>query len=95
MRFYEALRRSGQSQFFEPSDWSYAAEIVCTAIDTYASKPSAMMLASINSAMSSLLVTEADRRRVRMELDRAQPDDEEAGSVSEIDEWRRRLGESG
>lgn len=87
-RWYEALRRSGQAQFFEPSDWAYAAEIVCTAIDAYTKKPSAMMMASINSAMTSLLVSEADRRRVRLELDRAEP--EEAPDVSWIDEARRR-----
>jgi len=89
VRFYEALRRSGQAQFFEPSDWAYAQDIVCTAIDAYIEKPSAMMLQSLNSAMSSLLVTESDRRRLRVELEQA--DVEETGDVSDIDVWRRRL----
>jgi len=93
-RFWEALRRSGQAQFFEPSDWA-AAELVVAAIDTFIKKPSAMMLASINSAMSNLLVTEGDRRRVRLELERpdeTQPDD--ASEIAKLDEYRRRIRSS-
>lgn len=90
-RWYEALRRSGQSQFFEPSDWAYAQDIVCTAIDAYIEKPSAMMLQSLNSAMSSLLVTESDRRRLRVELQRDEEPEEPAELVA-IDEYRKQLG---
>jgi hypothetical protein len=87
-RFWEALRRSGQSQFFEPSDW-VAAELTVLAIDSFVKKPSAMMLASINSMMSNLLVTEADRRRLRLELERgsAVPEDQ---AVALLDEYRTR-----
>lgn len=88
-RFYEALRRSGQAQFFEPSDWAYAQDVVCTAIDAYVQKPSAMMLQAINQAMSMLLVTEGDRRRLRVELERPQVE-EPSGGVSELDDYRRR-----
>jgi len=91
VEWYEALRRSGQSVFFEPSDWAYAQHIVCTAIDTYVRKPSAMMLQSINSAMASLLVTEADRRRLRVELEKAEGPSEPAELVA-IDSYRKQLG---
>ena len=87
-RFWESLRRSGQSQFYEPSDWA-AAELVVVAIDTFVRKPSAMLLASIQSAMSNLLVTEGDRRRARLELQRVTEEPEEA-DVSELAEYRRR-----
>jgi hypothetical protein len=90
LRFWDALRRSGQTQFFEPSDWA-AAELVVIAIDTFASKPTALMLSSINSAMSNLLVTEGDRRRVRLELERGEVESEGAPDVSELAEYRRRL----
>lgn len=91
-RFWEGLRRSGQAQFFQDSDWA-AAELTVLAIDEFVKKPSAMMLASINSAMSNLLVTEGDRRRVRLEL--GGPEVEEVpDDVARIDEYRRRL-ESG
>src|SRR5690349_10598768 len=54
VRFYEALRRSGQAQWYEPSDWAMA-ELVVMAIDSFSAKPAAMMLASMNSAMANLL----------------------------------------
>lgn len=95
-RFWERLGESGQAQFFQPSDWSQA-ELVVLAIDAFVSKPSAMMLQSINSAMSSLLVTEGDRRRLRLEL-QAPSDSEDGGDddVAWFDDARRRLrGESG
>jgi len=92
-RFWEALRRSGQAQFYEESDWA-AAELLVVAIDSFVRKPSAMLLASINSGMSSLLVTEGDRRRARLELEReggGGEGDDDAGDVTKLDEYRRRL----
>ena len=88
-RFWEALRTSGQAQFYEPSDWA-VAELIVVAIDSFIARPSAMMLASLNSSMSALLVTEADRRRAKLELDKTAPapvvDD-----VAELDDFRLRL----
>lgn len=89
-RMWEALRRSGESQFYEPSDWA-AAELLVMAIDNFAKKPSAMMLASIQSAMTSLLVTEGDRRRLRLELERPGEPEEGEPDVSWLDDARRRL----
>lgn len=94
-RFYEALRRSGQARYFQPSDWA-AAELVVLAIDSFVEKRSAMLLASINSAMSNLLATEGDRRRLRIELERAKakpagPDE----VVTELDAYRRRAAGAG
>lgn len=89
LRFWEALRHSGQAQFYQASDWA-AAELVVIAIDAFAKKPSAVMLASINSAMSSLLVTEGDRRRMRLELERQKAPGDEIADVSELS-YRRRL----
>lgn len=90
--WYESLAVSGQAQFYEPSDWA-AAELVVIAIDTFVKKPSAMMLASIQSAMSNLLVTEGDRRRLRLELERVDPDADEGGDadVAWLDDARDRL----
>lgn len=88
-RFYEALRRSGQAQFFQPSDWA-AAELTVLAIDNFVKKPAAMMLASIQHSMSSLLVTEADRRRLHLELERPKPAEDGDGGVSWLDSARQR-----
>jgi len=90
-RWYEALRRSGQSMFFEPSDWALA-DVVVIAIDAFVKAPSAAMLSAIDSASSKLLVAEGDRRRVRLELERAPTPapgkDGASGSVSWLDAHR-------
>lgn len=70
--FYESLKQSGQSKFYEPSDWQIA-RLVCVWLNTQlkrAGHPSAMMIAQINTMLTNLLVTEGDRRRVRMEVER-------------------------
>lgn len=87
VRFWHRLGESGQAQFFEPSDWALA-ELAVLAIDSFVAKPSAMMLSSINQMLSSLLVSEADRRRARMELER---EESEPGEVTDLDEFKRRL----
>jgi hypothetical protein len=90
-RFYEALRRSGQSQFYEDSDWSYAAEVVCTGLDAYHARPSAAMLTALTQAMGPLLITEGDRRRARLELERVGANgEEESSDAADLDEERRR-----
>jgi len=91
-RFYEALRHSGQAQFYEPSDWEYAAEVICTALDVYHHRPSAAMLASLTQAMGPLLITEGDRRRARLELERPLAEGGETTTdAADLDEHRRRL----
>lgn len=90
-RFWMALRTSGQAQFYEASDWAMA-ELILIAIDAFVARPSAMMLASLNSALSNLLVTEGDRRRARLELERQPVVEPDADSdVAELDEYRQRL----
>lgn len=90
LRMWEALRVSGQAQFYEESDWA-VAEMLVTAVDAFARRPSAMMLAAINSMSSSLLLTEGDRRRSKLELERSVPEEEAEDDVSELSEFRARL----
>lgn len=73
--WYESLAESGQAQYYEPSDWQFA-RFLCIYLDEQlkSEKLSAMMLASINTAMGNLLVTEGDRRRVRLEIEREKAD---------------------
>lgn len=54
--------------------------------------PKAASLAAWAKIMSGLLVTEGDRRRLRLELER--PVEEAKADVSELDEYRRRLSGS-
>lgn len=75
---WDSLGKSGQSQFYQQSDWAFAYSL-CEDVSVYKSpmvardgteyiKRSGQMLQTIYSAMSNLLVTEADRRRVSIQL---------------------------
>jgi len=86
--WYRSLKDSGQSKFYEPSDWmtaKYAAELMSKLLGY--ERPSAQLVASLNSLLASLLATEGDRRRVRMEIERL-PETGNA-KVTTIDAYRR------
>lgn len=111
--WFDSLRSSGQSDFYEPSDWQTARlvgeqisrelndKIVGIApqgsvITRKAPIPGASLTA-LSKLMSVLMVTEGDRRRYRLEVQRqdalnlGQP-----GDVVDMDAWRSRaLGGSG
>ncbi len=89
--WYESLRTSGQSEFYADSDWT-SALIIAKAIEKFEDRPTAHMLTAILSGFGSLAATEGDRRRLRIELERAPlADADEEAAVAEIDEWRTRL----
>lgn len=82
---WDSLLTSGQSDFYQDSDWAFAYSL-CEDLTRYKEplldrdgnpyfKRSGQMLQTIYSAMERLLVTEGDRRRVRVEL--VPPSDEE------------------
>lgn len=88
--WYEALKESGQSTFYEPSDWM-TAQLIAKAISDCMGRPSAMMLSTIFSGMTGLGVTEGDRRRMRIELERSGSQKEDDASVTAMAEYRRQL----
>lgn len=97
-RWYKSLGESGQSKFYEPSDWATAYVIAESMSREFLSPepPKGASLAAWLKAMSSLLVTEGDRRRVQLELERAgSSEPEEAGNVSSIEAWRGRIDGTG
>ena len=68
--FYNSARTSGQSDWYQDSDWA-VLWLTCSEIDRYirhSTKQSAFLLQTILDASSRLLFTEADRRRLRLEL---------------------------
>lgn len=71
---YQSLAKSGQARFMEPSDWEYA-RWTAFVMSKAAQKPTAMMILAVDKMLSNLMVTEADRRRVRVEIDRSREDD--------------------
>lgn len=89
---YESMKTSAQSKYYEPSDWA-TARITFHFLNKLlrSTKPSAQMLASVSSMMTTLLLTEGDRRRVRIEVER-NPDAPEGKVLQVADLFRERLG---
>lgn len=97
---WDSLSASGQSDFYQQSDWAFAYSL-CDDLSHYKkpfvtkdgieyTKRSGQMLQTIYSAMSDLLVTEAHRRRVSIELNAPEPDVPTA-SVTAIADYKARL----
>jgi hypothetical protein len=92
--WYLSLRESGQAAFYEPSDWAmarYAAELMSRGLSSDR-PPNGQYVAALNSVMTSLLTTEGDRRRARMELERKKPAGAQLASVSPLDAYRDLAG---
>ncbi len=68
---YEAMKQAGQKKYFEPTDWQYA-RLALRLLDQELKKPtfSAVKLQALNQMFANLLLTEGDRRRVRIEIER-------------------------
>lgn len=93
IRLWDGLKTSGQADFFQNSDWAFAYSLMDD-LSYYksASRRSSQMLQSIYSALERLLVTEADRRRVRIELSAPEPEGQPA-AVLAIAAYRAELDE--
>lgn len=91
--WFNSLALSGQSAYYQPSDWQ-VARLVAEGMSRMLKmgKFSAIAFQAIMSSMTSLLVTEGDRRRMRLELERAKPaDPDEDASVTVLSDWTKRL----
>lgn len=86
--WFVSLGRSGQSAFYEPSDWAQAffvAEIMSRALDQ-GQRPSATLIAQVFAGATELLTTEGARRRMRLELERVEV--AEPASVRLMEDYR-------
>ena len=88
---YRSLSESAQARFYEPSDYQIARSVLHFLDQQFkTSRPSGQMVQSLFSQLTDLLLTEGARRRVRLEVERAQA----GGDVLEVaDLFRRRLSE--
>lgn len=106
-RWFESLKVSGQAQWYEASDWATAyllAESMSRELSPQpvgntddgevvwaSSPPKGASLAAWLKAMSSLMVTEGDRRRLRVELEKApEVDPYEEAAVADLASFRKR-----
>ena len=89
-QWYRSLARSGMRDYYELSDYEMA-RLLCDALTEYYKRPTAMMLATILQGMTSLGVTEGERRRMRIELEDPK-ENETPASVTAISNYRAQLG---
>jgi hypothetical protein len=92
--WYNSLKKSGQSKFYEPSDWAYAYFLADQMSYYQEGGPkgrSSMMLTAILGGMTSLLMTEGDRRRARIELERGKPADEKSAAELAVEKYKQQL----
>lgn len=115
VRWYESLALSGQSAFYQPSDYA-AAWVLAEAmsrefkpqpivvgsgefatVEMHEFPPKGASLAAWLKGMTALMVTEGDRRRAALELQRSKPaaSGEGAANVSSLDAWRSRTDGTG
>ena len=89
---YRAAQESGQSGFYQQTD-IVRLRFLLDQMTYYEAQPqrSAMMLQVITSEFSNLLLSEADRRRVRIELSRKDTSVDDA-QVTAIADYRSELG---
>ncbi|AEK32597.1 terminase small subunit [Mycobacterium phage George] len=95
---YQAMQESGQSRFYEPSDWQ-VARLALLALNEelvaarHGDKPiGAMKLTALNQMLTTLMLTEGDRRRVRIELER-KPSQPEGVVINAADQFKKWLEE--
>jgi hypothetical protein len=92
---FESMKTSGQSKYYEDSDWAHAQVTFHFLNDLLrSSRPSAMLLSTVSSMMTALLLTEGDRRKVRIEVERNQSQGD-AQVISVADHFKKQLEAQG
>ena len=82
LSWYESLKTSGQSDYFQDSDWAMA-KIICDYLTLWYERPRAMDMANIETMMSKLGTTEGARRQIlRVELDAPVVEDKSASLIA-------------
>ncbi|ASZ75440.1 terminase small subunit [Mycobacterium phage Kimona] len=70
-QLWDSLGKSAQARYYEESDWAYARMALHFANQLiWSEKPNGQILATVNSMLTGLLVSEGDRRRVQLEIER-------------------------
>jgi hypothetical protein len=88
LAWYRSLAKSGQSAFYEPSDWQTARLLADQMSRLLLSdEPNAALLRAILDASRDLMTTEGQRRRLRLELvrDQEQGDPLAVAAAADVD----------
>ena len=94
IRLYESVGTSGQSRFYQDSDWALLYSI-CDDLSHYKNsyKRSGQMLQSIMSSLQDLAVSEGARRRIRIELVEPAAENDAPAEVAIMDDYRQGLAQ--
>lgn len=91
-RLWDATKESGQTRFYEPSDWALLYSLMDDL--SYAKqceRRPAGLIESIYSQLGNLLISEGDRRRVQVELHRPSSQELEDAGVTEMRTWMEKF----
>ena len=89
--WYNSLKLSGQSEFFEPSDWATAVA-AADAYNVFLITHNASILAQFTRLSERLGATLTDRKRSRIELEEPVIEDEDEDAADEaVQGWQGRL----
>jgi len=90
--WYRSLKLSGQSRYYEPSDWAQA-RLVAEAMTRMLAEPEfkASSLQAVMAGMTELLTSEGARRRARLEIQRESEQQPERAALAIVAEYDRRL----
>lgn len=97
IELYESIKQSAAVKYYEPTDWQYARLALYTLNEEliaakYQGKPiGAMKLTAINQMLGSLLLTEGERRRARIEVERANGNPQGGKVLDMTDVLKQRL----
>lgn len=94
IQLYIACQESGQQDWYQSSDWALLWSL-CDDLSVYkqGTRRSPEMLKGLLSGFTSLLVTEGDRRKVRIELEAPAPENDEPAGVTAINQYQQRLAQ--
>lgn len=88
--WYRSLRTSAQAVFYEDSDWEIARSAGHLYNEWFVTKQAATF-GEFRRACASIMVTEGDRRRARLEVHRQKKTDEVPEGAKTVQEYRARL----
>jgi hypothetical protein len=96
---YDSLKVSAQNKFYEPSDWQTARvamytlnqQLTATYKDGSPRMISAVTLQVINQMFSQLMMTEGERRRARLEIERQVTGSGDAEVLTMADHFKKRF----
>ncbi|MFE2998677.1 hypothetical protein ACFXG4_27200 [Nocardia sp. NPDC059246] len=91
--FYAVLRDSVEAQYYSPADWHRVRmELFFLNSLLEADRIGAQAWAAVQAGLTELLVSPAAKRRLGIEMRRAEVDEDEDAAVADLAEFRARLG---